>query len=532
MIVKNLYRLCLIAVIGFCYSPTSAGTDSTYSFSFVGQVFFPSLNGSSCWGWTAPDGTEYAIMGYHNGIGIVRTTPTVQLIDTIPGPTGSGGYPWREMKTYSHYAYCVSEATGTYQGLTIIDLQYLPDSAHYVGSFTTNGDSTGFTAHTISIDTATGYCYVEGTSTQKVRILDLADPENPVFVNYFGTSAGSIHDMTAFNDTVYVAEGSTGTWSIWDLTNKMAPTMLVRVAIPSSGYVHNVWPSPDGNYCATTEETANKTVKIWDISDYGNIHITDEYLGPSNLAHNAHWMGSLLILSHYQSGIVALDVSDPDSVVELDRYDTYPAGENPNYNGCWGVYPYTQNGYVYGSDIEGYLRVLSLDLTCATLPGPGLVTPADDATSVTQPVTLSWLNNGATSYRFQLDDDPGFGSPAYDSVLTGTNIQVSGLAVSSTYYWHVSAANECGEGAFSATRSFTTGCIVAMTGDVDESGSITSSDVIYEVNYVFKGGPTPQPVEAAGDVNCSGDVTSADVIYLVNYVFKSGPAPCDVCTIL
>jgi hypothetical protein len=39
-------------------------------------------------------------------------------------------------------------------------------------------------------------------------------------------------------------------------------------------------------------------------------------------------------------------------------------------------------------------------------------------------------------------------------------------------------------------------------------------------------------VWAAGDVNCNGAVTSSDVIYLVNYVFKGGVPPCDVCTLI
>ena len=75
-------------------------------------------------------------------------------------------------------------------------------------------------------------------------------------------------------------------------------------------------------------------------------------------------------------------------------------------------------------------------------------------------------------------------------------------------------------------------CPVAQTGDVDTSGAITSADIIYLVNYVFKAGPAPLPVTEAGDANCSGEVTSADLIYLVNHVFKAGPLPCDVCTLL
>jgi len=73
-------------------------------------------------------------------------------------------------------------------------------------------------------------------------------------------------------------------------------------------------------------------------------------------------------------------------------------------------------------------------------------------------------------------------------------------------------------------------CPVALTGDVNLTGTLTSADIISLVNFVFKGGATPQPCEAAGDVNCSGTVTSADIIHMVNHVFKGGPAPCDVCT--
>jgi len=62
------------------------------------------------------------------------------------------------------------------------------------------------------------------------------------------------------------------------------------------------------------------------------------------------------------------------------------------------------------------------------------------------------------------------------------------------------------------------------------TGTITSADIIVAVNYVFKGGPDPQPCPASADVNCGGTVTSADIIILVNYVFKGGPAPCDACT--
>jgi len=77
-------------------------------------------------------------------------------------------------------------------------------------------------------------------------------------------------------------------------------------------------------------------------------------------------------------------------------------------------------------------------------------------------------------------------------------------------------------------------CIVELTGDVNQSGTITSSDIICLILYVFlDNGPCPlQPCPAVGDVNCTGTVTTSDIIYTVNYIFKSGTPPCDVCSII
>ena len=72
-------------------------------------------------------------------------------------------------------------------------------------------------------------------------------------------------------------------------------------------------------------------------------------------------------------------------------------------------------------------------------------------------------------------------------------------------------------------------CIVEMTGDVNQSGEITSADIIYVLNYIFIVGPPAQPCAGSADVNCSGQVSAADVIYLVGHVFKGGPEPCDIC---
>jgi hypothetical protein len=67
-----------------------------------------------------------------------------------------------------------------------------------------------------------------------------------------------------------------------------------------------------------------------------------------------------------------------------------------------------------------------------------------------------------------------------------------------------------------------------LCGDVNHSGNVDIDDIIYIVNYVFTGGPAPDPYEIA-DVNCADSVDIDDIIYLVNYIFTAGPEPCTPC---
>ena len=61
-------------------------------------------------------------------------------------------------------------------------------------------------------------------------------------------------------------------------------------------------------------------------------------------------------------------------------------------------------------------------------------------------------------------------------------------------------------------------------GDCNRDGIINLADVIYLINYLYRNGLPPDPLEA-GDTNCDGTVEIGDVIYLINYLFKGGLPP-------
>lgn len=65
-----------------------------------------------------------------------------------------------------------------------------------------------------------------------------------------------------------------------------------------------------------------------------------------------------------------------------------------------------------------------------------------------------------------------------------------------------------------------------LCGDVNQDQVLTAADVIFLVNYIFKGGAAPVPASDA-DMNNNGLVNSQDIVYLANHVFKGGaPPPC------
>src|SRR3990170_813631 len=64
-----------------------------------------------------------------------------------------------------------------------------------------------------------------------------------------------------------------------------------------------------------------------------------------------------------------------------------------------------------------------------------------------------------------------------------------------------------------------------LRGDVNKDKKVNLADIVYLVSYLFKFGPSPDPL-VSGDANCDGKVTIADIVYLVSYLFKVGPAPC------
>lgn len=63
-----------------------------------------------------------------------------------------------------------------------------------------------------------------------------------------------------------------------------------------------------------------------------------------------------------------------------------------------------------------------------------------------------------------------------------------------------------------------------LCGDTDWNREVDITDVVYLINYLYKGWPPPYPY-GRGDVNADDLVNILDIVYLLNYKYKGGPVP-------
>jgi len=316
---------------------------------------------ASCYGWTSPGGAEFAILGVSTGTSIVDVTiPTAPVEKAfIPGPNSS----WREMKTHGNYLYIVSEGSGAPNpGLQIVNLAASPPVL--VTTFT----GTFNTAHTITI--VDGYAYCSGARLNGgqvgIRILNLANPVSPVDVG--GWNGFYTHDCQVRGNRLYAACINSSLLAIVDITNRSAPSTITTFTWPGNK-AHNCDLTDDGNYLYTTDETAGGRLRVFDISNLGNIQQVANYSpNPGAIVHNVHIRGDRAYVAYYTEGVRVLDISDPVYPVQMGYYDTWP-GASGGFNGCWAVYPYAAADQLYASDITSGLYILRYVPTMGAVRG-------------------------------------------------------------------------------------------------------------------------------------------------------------------
>lgn len=367
------------------------------------------------WGWAAPDGTEYAIVGLQNGVSIVSLEDPDNAVQVafVPGPSST----WRDIKTWENHAYITNE---TGDGLLVIDMSNLPNDFSDDDWFYWAPDlpnlGTLSSCHNIYIDEF-GVAYLVGCNLNSGGSLFIdvfTDQDAPELMGV-GTNIYS-HDIYVRDNIAYNSEIYAGRLAIYDVSDKNNPVLLGSTITPEE-FTHNAWLNDAGDVVFTTDERANAPVAAYDISDFSNIVELDQYrpletLGAGVIPHNVHVWDDWLVISYYTDGGIIVDASRPENLIETGNFDTFLGGDG-GFSGAWGLYPFLPSGLVLVSDIGNGLYVLDADYVRACwLEG-----------EVTDAVTGALLN-GVTveidSDQANMGETDAFGKYATGQALPGT----------------------------------------------------------------------------------------------------------------
>ena len=386
--------------------PTS---DDASSMSVAGCGVFPCSNarllsnlppstwgagsGNDCWGYTSPSGKEYALTCLLNGTAVIDISvpghPTT--VTHLFGPSSN----WRDVKTFGHYAYAVTEGIGG--GIQVFDLSQV-DS----GIVTVLPPVGSLNTHNVAIDTTSGFLYRAGTSGG-MRIYDInANPAAPVQVANW--TPHYVHDLQVVTYTSGPYAGrqiaylhTSSLLRTLDVTDKSNLVQLDQVGF--GGTTHQSWLSEDKRYCYLDDELstgASKTFEF-DVLDPSNMVLVGTYTnGNPAYHHNLYVNNGFVYESNYKSGLRVFDANvNRTNPPEVAYLDTYPSNNSTGSGGLWSNYPFFSSGVVIGSDkVQGFVCAwIGEPLLGFTFPSG--VPPTINASGDTLRVRINPQTNGA-----------------------------------------------------------------------------------------------------------------------------------------
>lgn len=340
------------------------------------------------WGYTAPDGKEYAIIGSTRSVGIYDVTNCANPIlkyEFVDGLTETNF--WRDFKTYGNYVYGSADTGG--EGLEIFNLTD-------INNITVTQSTQHFLrAHNLFVDVPNARLYVAGArdntnANNWIIIYDVSNPATPTLLKKIrlndlpgmsGTGNLYMHDIYVENNIAYISQGTEGFY-VWDCTDVNNIDYMGHLN-DTGKYNHSSWKHPgftgDTSYFFVAEELPAgmpiKTLRVIENGSDATVSLLNQFKYPleapqfNNVRpHNPFVKENGLYVSYYLDGVQVFDVTNPLKPYRVAYYDTF-ADNNGNgynsdngFNGSWGVYPFLASGCILSADITYGLVTLKLDM--------------------------------------------------------------------------------------------------------------------------------------------------------------------------
>ena len=344
-----------------------------------------SQNTNDVWGWVSPQTKkEYAIVGCSYGSAFLDVSDPINPIYIGVLPTHSINSLWRDVETYEHFLFVVSEAAD--HGMQAFDLLALDTVTSPPITFEESAHYNGFSnCHTVAIDPASGYAYCNGTNTASggLHIVDIHDPYNMTLAGLFA-EAGYTHDCYAWSydgsdpdmqGKEIVLACNDNYLYIVDVTNKADCFSIGEYNYggnPTVGYIHQGWVTKDKSHFLVDDELdeiglGNDQIPygtrthIFNIADLNAVTYGGYYEANStSIDHNLYALDHFIFESNYRSGVRVLDAIDVNTSLleEVAYFDLFPTNDFAAFSGTWSNYPYLPSGIVLATSMYDGLFIL------------------------------------------------------------------------------------------------------------------------------------------------------------------------------
>ena len=213
---------------------------------------------------------------------------------------------------------------------------------------------------------------------------DIADPTAPVIADALTVDARVVNDVKVRSDGMLAAishefslDQLNGV-TLLDLSAGCGMTEISRFTDGLQSGVHNLW--IDGGFLYVVADNVGVGLRVLDIADPSSPTVVAAFADPASFLHDVYVRDGLAFLSHWDSGLIILDVGNgiaggsPDNPVEVSRVLT-SGGQTHN------AWYWPQGGYVFVGEEDfgtpGRMHVVDVSDVRAPVEVATFVAPGD-----------------------------------------------------------------------------------------------------------------------------------------------------------
>jgi hypothetical protein len=424
----------------------------------------------------------------------------------------SGTTVYISTQTTGIYSFDVSNPTAPVLLGHNDDVEYVRSMALYGGGLLTVSTSRGFydvsdpAAMTLvssdslgnsiwDVDVAGDYAYLAHTYSG-LDIVDISNPDAPRLVKNIPTP-GRAHKVQVVDHYAYLSVTGGDGLFVYDIADPLNPILVGQYLSDDIGQAEEFFIDGDRMYLNFWDYT----IHIVDISDPTDPTLLGIYRTDTTAdVEMAVASGNYAYVCASREGIHVVDVSDP---AQPTWVATYTGMRYPRTVGIAGNYllvsSSTQSDGTHIVDISDPLN-------------PRLVSEVEAPTYYEVSVFGNYVFFPKSGFGVVDISNPG------QPLFLGTYDTPGDV-------WDVCATNDR-----LYVADYNAFLIMDMTlpsiklGDVNHDNIINVADAVFLINYVFKAGQAPDPVDC-GDANCDGSTNVGDIVYIISFVFAGGPAP-------